>query len=126
MLAAALIVAPSPAVGGTALAAAPKDGLYRGKTAQGARVSFRVRDGRVARPSFTVLNRGCGVQITFTESRRVNRRGRFFFGRRASDFFTGRFVAGGRVRGRAGIDFPSGSCPGRGVREARFRARRVG
>jgi hypothetical protein len=124
-MAAALIVAPSPVASGAALAA-PKEGLYRGKTAQGARVAFRVRDGRVVRPSFTVVSRGCGVQITFTEGRRVNRRGRFFFGRRSSDFFAGRFVAGGRVLGKAGVDFPAGACPGRGVREARFRARRVG
>jgi hypothetical protein len=112
----------SPAV--ASASSGPKDGLYRGRTAQGARLSFRVRGGRIARPSYTVAHRGCGVRITFTASRPI-RRGRFSFGRGSSDFFRGRFTAPGRARGRAGVDFPSGSCAGRGVRETRFRARRV-
>lgn len=103
----------------------PKNGLYRGKTAQGNRVSFRVVGGKVTRPSYTVAKNGCGVRITFTAARRVNGRSRFFFGSRSSDFFGGRFVAPGRVRGKAGVDFSGSSCPGSGVREARFRARRV-
>ena len=102
-----------------------KSGLYRGKTAQGGRVSFRVGRGRVTRPGYTVYNRRCGVKITFPAKRRVNRRGRFFFGRRSSDFFTGRFVGRGRVRGNAGVDFTGSACPGRGVKKVRFRARRV-
>jgi hypothetical protein len=103
----------------------PKNGLYRGRTRQGAPVSFRVRRGRVVRPSFTIRRRGCGVRITFPLTRRINPRSRFFFGRKRSDFFTGRFVRKGRVRGRAGVDFGGSSCPGWSVKKVRFRARRV-
>jgi hypothetical protein len=103
----------------------PKNGLYRGKTAQGNQVSFRVVGGKVTRPSYTVAKRGCGVRITFTATRRVNGKSRFFFGSRSSDFLGGRFVAPGKVRGRAGIDFSASSCPGSGVQEVRFRARRI-
>jgi hypothetical protein len=103
----------------------PKNGLYRGKTAQGTRVSFRVRRGRVTRPSFTIRRRGCGVRITFPLKRKVNRKGRFFLGRRSSDSFTGKFVTRGKVRGMAAVDFANSTCHGGGVKKVRFRARRV-
>jgi hypothetical protein len=104
---------------------APVAGLYKGKTAQGAVVSFRVRGGKVIAPSYTVSHKGCGLRIAFTTARRVNRKERFFFGRRASDFFTGVFSSDRKVRGEVGVDFSDSACPGRGVHEARFRARRI-
>ncbi|HEX6228240.1 MAG TPA: hypothetical protein VFZ41_02135 [Solirubrobacterales bacterium] len=65
------------------------------------------------------------MKVTLTMATKVNGRGRFFFGRRASNFFTGRFTTRRKVKGRVGIDLSQSSCPGRGVHEVLFRARRV-
>jgi hypothetical protein len=103
----------------------PQSGLYKGKTAEGASVSFEVKKGRVMRPGFIVFRRGCFVKITFTGARNMNGKGGFFFGRRSSDFLGGKFATRRIVRGKAGVDLSHSSCPGRGVHEMRFRARRV-
>ena len=103
----------------------PKNGLYRGKTRQGGRVSFRVQRGNVKGASYTVYRRGCGVRITFPNVSRINRKGRFFFGRKSSSFFTGRFVRPGKVRGKAAVNFSGSSCGGSRVLDVRFRAKRV-
>jgi hypothetical protein len=114
---------PAAAAGGGRIK--PRSGLYEGRTAEGASVSFEVMRGRVKRPGYNVFRRGCFAKITFTGTRKVNGWGGFSFGRRSSNFFRGRFTGRGTVRGRAGIDLSRSSCPGRGVQEARFRAHRV-
>lgn len=88
-------------------------------------MTFTVKRGKVVGPAYTVSRHGCGVRITFPNARRINRKGRFFFGRRTSDFITGRFVAPGKVRGTVAVDFSGSSCGGQGVREVRFRAPRL-
>lgn len=88
-------------------------------------MTFTVKRGTVTGPAYTVYRRGCGVRITFPSARGIDRKGRFFFGRRSSDFVTGRFVAPGRVRGTVAVDFSGSNCGGHGVREVRFRARRT-
>jgi hypothetical protein len=46
-------------------------------------VKFKVKGGKVKRPTYLVVHRGCGVQFTFTDSSRI-RKGRFSFGSASS------------------------------------------
>jgi hypothetical protein len=117
-------IATQPAGATTAASTLSKATRYTGKTSQGRRVSFKVRGGRVVRPSFLVVHRGCGAQVTFTGTDGISRRGRFSFGGSGGHYFKGKFVSRKKVRGRAAIKVSDTACRGGGVHAVSYTARR--
>ena len=97
---------------------------FTGKTSQGRRVSFTVRNGNVRRPTFLVVHRGCGAEVTFLGASKIGRDHRFLFGGSPGHYFKGRFVSRNKVRGWAGIKVSDTSCPGRGLHTVSYTARR--
>ena len=128
-LAFTLVAIGAPGAGGQAVPERPGSAKakvsYKGKTSQGKRVTFKIKDGKVKRPSYLIVKHGCGLQFTFTITARL-RGDRFSFGSKSSNYFKGKLVGGGRAKGRAGIDFSGSTCRGGGVKTVRWRAHRAG
>jgi hypothetical protein len=101
-----------------------KAARYAGKTSQGRRVSFKVRNGTVRRPKFLIVHRGCGAEVTFSGGDKISRNGRFSFGGSPGHYLKGRFVSRKKARGRAAIEVSDTACPGSGMQEVSFTAKR--
>ena len=83
-----------------------------------------VRNGSVRRPKFLIVHRDCGAEVTFAGADKIGRSGRFSFGGSAGHYLKGRFVSRKKVRGRAAIDVSDTACPGSGMHEVSFTAKR--
>ena len=75
-------------------------GSYKGKTAQGFRVSFEVEHHKVKNPEFKI-SYGCGFRmINMTDADKINDAGKFKI-IDANASFKGKFVSRSKVRGEA-------------------------
>jgi hypothetical protein len=114
-----------PDLAQTANGVDPKAGLYKGKTKQGKVVRFRVKNGKVKRPRFTLENASCTITITSTAADEISASGRFRI--EGYNFvFKGRFVTNRKVKGRATIVDQSTNpfVPSCGTLTSRYTARR--
>lgn len=116
-----VLVLSAPAALGTTGAVAPKDGLYKGKSAQGHPVQFRVRASKIGGPvKFTVSGSGgCRVTVHYVVvPGKINPNGTFKLAS-AGTTVKGRFVTDTSVKGT--ISAPSCTSAPRSVA---FSARR--
>lgn len=99
----------------------PKGGSYKGPTAQGKQVSFRVSNDTVRTPKFTIRSGPCTGTFTIFASDRVNDGGGFSIRGSGDTRFRGRFVSNTKVKGTATAEFLG--CPG-GTKTVGFTARK--
>lgn len=112
-----LQLASTPALAGTAVT--PQPGRYVGQTGNGEPVRFRVRNGRVRHPVFSVQKGGCGSTVEIFGSGDISDGGRFVVEGSGETEIRGRFISARRVRGMVTIDTGPFGC---GVISSRYRA----
>jgi hypothetical protein len=108
-------------VGGIAFAGnEPKDGKYAGKTEQGEKVKFKVDNGAVENPKFTIIAGPCEIKTEIGGSDEVSDNGKFSVSGGTATF-KGEFVSSKKAKGKASVaSDPASGCPGAKVRyEAR-------
>jgi hypothetical protein len=109
--------ASAPAYAGTAVT--PQPGRYVGQTGNGEPVRFRVKNGRVRHPVFSVQKGGCGAKVEIFGSDDISDGGWFVVEGGGATEIRGRFVSARRVKGRVTIDTGPFAC---GVISSRYRA----